>query len=288
MRHKCKIYIYGEKIAACLKQVYKPVHQCKVHIHFPDSSPGVAMKKVYLEKRSLAEHNNTTVDLGDLEDLDLFLHNELENYINTTSGFVGQAVTSSHMQPVHSAVPGDHRPSVIVENAKDEVGVPMLLDPTYDIRLCDFDLVQTSDLASPSDSSPLLSSPSTSTCHMRTSSPPPSHQESSPANSPTPGQVSHTSTKHSTSSPSTSRSKTGRKPHSLSTEAERKVYPCQHSGCSKKYTKLSHLKVILSLINKMLWSISLFPRPTCALTLGKSHTAVLGLSVTSSFLGLMN
>ena len=196
------------------------------------------MKKVYLEKRSLAEHN-TTVDLGDLEDLDLFLHNELENYSNNTSSLLGQAITSSHMQPVLSSVLREQRPSVIVENAKDEVGVPMLLDPTYDIHSCDFDLVQASD----SDSSPLLSSPSTSTRHLRTSSPPPSHQESSPANSPTPGQLSHTSTKHSTSSPSTSRSKTGRKPQSLSSEAERKVYPCQHSGCGKKYTKLSHLKV---------------------------------------------
>ena len=228
----------------CLLTYYTEVKLCiayQLHIHLFQTLPHVvAMKKVYLEKRSLAEHS-TTVDLGDLEDLDLFLHNELENYSNTTGGFLGQAITSSHMQPVHSSVLGDHRPSVIVENAKDELEVSMLLDPAYDLSSSGFDLMQASDLSSPSDSSPLLSS--TSTCHLRTSSPPPSHQESSPATSPTPGQLSHTSTNHSTSSPSTSRSKTGRKPQSLSSGAERKVYPCQHSGCGKKYTKLSHLKV---------------------------------------------
>ena len=31
-------------------------------------------------------------------------------------------------------------------------------------------------------------------------------------------------------------------------EAERKVYPCEHSGCGKKYTKLSHLKVSFFLL----------------------------------------
>ena len=69
---------------------------------------------------------------------------------------------------------------------------------------------------------------------------------------------------------------------------ERKVFSCGHSGCSKKYTKLSHLKVNSVCPIKEIVFIFTLTRPTYCPTLERSPTAVPGKIVISSSPGLMN
>jgi len=178
------------------------------------------MKKVYLEKRATTENTDTVLDLRDLEDLDMFLHKELESYTNNAN--------THDKNPSFKHSEYATRVSVIVKNTSEA-------DSTSDVNLYEvssvYDLQSTSVsdkcdppvtlqqfsstnqlLAQPQGPSiSILAQPSTSPTEENTINPPPTSNKIIPSK--------------------------------VTSTVERKVYLCQFAGCGKKYTKLSHLKV---------------------------------------------
>ena len=210
------------------------------------------MRKIYLEKRPTDECDiigtiDTIDTIDELSDIDLFLHRELENYNNYAEEFFTQDLSTSHIEQGDSFL-SEGRVSVI-KSSQDELKTKLTQSPStsapYDYSFDAFTIKQTSEHNS-SDldySSPYFLENSSSTSNDQDPSP------DTPSTSTLPGNISAPSTFHS-SSPSTSSSSSYKKAKSKFqfSEAERKVYPCEHSGCGKKYTKLSHLKVSFFLL----------------------------------------
>lgn len=176
------------------------------------------MKKVYLEKRVSAENTDTVLDLRDLEDLDMFLHKELESYTNNV---ITHDKTTNFRHPEFGT-----RVSVIVKNTNDA-------DSTSDVNLYELSSVYDLQPSSVSDKCdpPMTIQQFTPTDHLLSQPQGPSilTQPSTSQNIENPPGINQA-----TSSKSI--------PNKVSSTVERKVYLCQFSGCGKKYTKLSHLK----------------------------------------------
>ena len=216
------------------------------------------MRKVYLEKRPTDEcDTSNTIDIIDtvdtintideLSDIDLFLNRELENYNNYTEEFFTKDLSTSHVEQGNSSL-SEGRVSVIKSSQyelRTKLTQSLSISAPYDNTFDAFTIQQTSEhISSDLDySSPYFLENSSSTSNDQVTSP------DTPSTSRLPGNISAPATSPS-SSPSTSSSSSSKKAKSKlqSSETERKVYPCEHSGCGKKYTKLSHLKVSFFLL----------------------------------------
>ena len=126
------------------------------------------------------------------------------------------------------------RPSVI-KSSKDEYETPLTKCPSisapYDNSFDHLNHQQTSEHSSRNldHSSQYIVENSSSTSNDQ------EHSPDTPSTSRRPVNISAPATSPS-SSPSTSSSTSSKKAKFQCSEAERKVYPCEHSGCGKKYT----------------------------------------------------
>ena len=165
----------------------------------------------------------------------MFLHRELENYNSYTTEFFTQDLNIIHLEQGNSSL-SEGRASVI-RSSKDHLETQLTQCPSTsaprDNSFDGFDIQQISEHSS-SDLDP------SSLYFLENTSVSPN----TPSTSTLPVNISDHVIAHS-SSPSTSSSSSSKKSKSKfqSSVTGRKVFPCEHSGCGKKYTKLSHLKV---------------------------------------------
>ena len=225
---------------------------------FSDCLKETKMRKIYLEKRSTDDcDSNDSIDTIDtidtfdeLNDIDMFLHRELENYNNYTTEFFTQDLNIIHLEVGNSSL-SEGRASVI-RSSKDHLETQLTQCPSTsaprDNSFDGFDIQQISEHSSSDlDPSSLYFLENTSSTYNDQEPSP-----NTPSTSTLPVNISDHVIAHS-SSPSTSSSSSSKKLKSKfqSSVTGRKVFPCEHSGCGKKYTKLSHLKVSFFLfVNK--------------------------------------